>query len=126
MEAAMKYGVILPIWQLSVRDAETLSLKAEDLGLDGVFVPDHILAPPAQVSALRGRHVRAAAGADAAPADLGPWFARHDLVAGAPACRAARRRLASSRPEPRRHREGDRHDPRARGQGRPNRRLRTA
>src|SRR5437899_1039718 len=43
----MKYGVILPIWQLSVRDAETLSLKAEDLGLDGVFVPDHILAPPA-------------------------------------------------------------------------------
>jgi probable F420-dependent oxidoreductase len=43
----MKYGVILPIWQLSVRDAETLALRAEDLGLDGVFVPDHILAPPA-------------------------------------------------------------------------------
>jgi len=43
----MKYGVILPIWQLSIRDAETLALRAEDLGLDGVFVPDHILAPPA-------------------------------------------------------------------------------
>ena len=43
----MKYGVILPIWQLSVRDAETLALRAEALGLDGVFVPDHILAPPA-------------------------------------------------------------------------------
>ena len=43
----MKYGVILPIWQLSVRDAETLTLRAEALGLDGVFVPDHILAPPA-------------------------------------------------------------------------------
>src|SRR6185295_16386623 len=43
----MKYGVILPIWQLSVREAETLALRAEDLGLDGVFVPDHILAPPA-------------------------------------------------------------------------------
>jgi probable F420-dependent oxidoreductase len=43
----MKYGVILPIWELSVREAETLSLTAEDLGLDGVFVPDHILAPSA-------------------------------------------------------------------------------
>ena len=43
----MNYGVILPIWQLSVREAETLALRAEDLGLDGVFVPDHILAPPA-------------------------------------------------------------------------------
>src|SRR4026209_2857668 len=43
----MKYGVILPIWQLAVRDAEALALRAEDLGLDGVFVPDHILAPPA-------------------------------------------------------------------------------
>jgi len=43
----MKYGVVLPIWQLSVREAETLALKAEEVGLDGVFVPDHILAPPA-------------------------------------------------------------------------------
>jgi len=43
----MNYGVVLPIWQLSVREAETLALRAEDLGLDGVFVPDHILAPPA-------------------------------------------------------------------------------
>jgi alkanesulfonate monooxygenase SsuD/methylene tetrahydromethanopterin reductase-like flavin-dependent oxidoreductase (luciferase family) len=43
----MNYGVVLPIWQLSIRDAETLALQAEELGLDGVFVPDHILAPPA-------------------------------------------------------------------------------
>ena len=43
----MNYGVVLPIWQLSVRDAETLTLKAEELGVDGVFVPDHILAPAA-------------------------------------------------------------------------------
>ena len=43
----MNYGVILPIWQLSIRDAEALALKAEDLGVDGVFVPDHILAPAA-------------------------------------------------------------------------------
>lgn len=43
----MQFGVILPIWQLSVREAETLALKAEEVGLDGVFVPDHILAPPA-------------------------------------------------------------------------------
>jgi probable F420-dependent oxidoreductase len=43
----MNFGVVLPIWQLTVREAETLALKAEELGLDGVFVPDHILAPPA-------------------------------------------------------------------------------
>ena len=43
----MKFGVVLPIWQLSITDAETLALKAEELGLDGVFVPDHILAKPA-------------------------------------------------------------------------------
>jgi len=43
----VNYGVVLPIWQLSVRDAETLTLKAEELGVDGVFVPDHILAPAA-------------------------------------------------------------------------------
>lgn len=43
----MKFGVVLPIWQLSVKDAELLTLKAEELGLDGVFVPDHILAPSA-------------------------------------------------------------------------------
>lgn len=44
----MKFGVVLPIWQLSVSDAETLTLKAEELGLDGVFVPDHILAKTTQ------------------------------------------------------------------------------
>src|SRR5207253_11162334 len=43
----MRLGVVLPIWQLSVTDAEKLTLKAEELGLDGVFVPDHILAKPA-------------------------------------------------------------------------------
>lgn len=43
----MKYGIVLPVWQLSLKDAETLALKAEELGLDGVFTPDHILAPAA-------------------------------------------------------------------------------
>ncbi len=43
----MKYGVVLPIWQLTVADAESLTTRAEALGLDGVFVPDHILAKPA-------------------------------------------------------------------------------
>ena len=36
-----------PNLAIVIRDAETLWLRAEDLGLDGVFVPDHILAPPA-------------------------------------------------------------------------------
>src|SRR5499433_4090146 len=43
----MKYGVVLPIWQLSVAEAESLTMRAEELGIDGVFVPDHILAKPA-------------------------------------------------------------------------------
>jgi alkanesulfonate monooxygenase SsuD/methylene tetrahydromethanopterin reductase-like flavin-dependent oxidoreductase (luciferase family) len=43
----MKFGFVLPIWRLSVADAETLTLRAEELGLDGIFTPDHILAPPA-------------------------------------------------------------------------------
>src|SRR3989442_6507094 len=43
----MNYGVVLPIWQLTVADAESLTTRAEQLGLDGVFVPDHILAKPA-------------------------------------------------------------------------------
>jgi probable F420-dependent oxidoreductase len=43
----MNYGVVLPIWQLTIAEAESLALKAEELGLDGVFVPDHILAKPA-------------------------------------------------------------------------------
>ena len=43
----MKYGVVLPIWQLTVAEAESLATRAEELGLDGVFVPDHILAKPA-------------------------------------------------------------------------------
>jgi probable F420-dependent oxidoreductase len=43
----MKFGVVLPIWQLAMSEAETLAVRAEELGLDGVFVPDHILAKPA-------------------------------------------------------------------------------
>jgi probable F420-dependent oxidoreductase len=43
----MNYGVVLPIWQLTAADAESLTVRAEELGLDGVFVPDHILAKPA-------------------------------------------------------------------------------
>jgi len=43
----MHYGVVLPIWQLTIADAESLTVRAEELGLDGVFVPDHILAKPA-------------------------------------------------------------------------------
>jgi probable F420-dependent oxidoreductase len=43
----MNYGVVLPIWQLTVSEAESLTTRAEALGLDGVFVPDHILAKPA-------------------------------------------------------------------------------
>src|SRR5262247_1802296 len=43
----MKYGVVLPIWQLAITEAEALTLRAEELDLDGVFVPDHILAKPA-------------------------------------------------------------------------------
>src|SRR2546428_10384112 len=43
----MNYGVVLPIWQLTVAEAESLAVRAEELGLDGVFVPDHILAKPA-------------------------------------------------------------------------------
>ena len=40
----MKLGAVLPIWQLTVADAEALAVRAEELGRDGVFVPDHILA----------------------------------------------------------------------------------
>src|SRR5213594_3469387 len=43
----MNYGVVLPIWQLTIADAESLTTRAEQLGLDGVFVPDHSLANPA-------------------------------------------------------------------------------
>jgi probable F420-dependent oxidoreductase len=43
----MNYGVVLPIWQLTAREAESLAVRAEALDLDGVFIPDHILAKPA-------------------------------------------------------------------------------
>ncbi len=45
----MKFGIILPIWRLSVRDAEMLTCRAEELGFDGVFIPDHVVAMPATV-----------------------------------------------------------------------------
>jgi probable F420-dependent oxidoreductase len=43
----MQFGIVLPIWQLSTAEAEMLAVKAEELGFDGVFTPDHILAKPA-------------------------------------------------------------------------------
>ncbi len=43
----MKLGVVLPIWQLTAAEAESLAVETETAGLDGVFVPDHILAKPA-------------------------------------------------------------------------------
>jgi probable F420-dependent oxidoreductase len=43
----MNYGIVLPIWQLTADEAESLTVRAEQLGLDGVFIPDHILAKPA-------------------------------------------------------------------------------
>src|SRR5262245_20573591 len=43
----MRYGVVLPIWQLTMSDAERLARTADELGIDGVFVPDHVLAPAA-------------------------------------------------------------------------------
>ncbi len=51
----MKLGVVLPIWQLTSGEAESLAVKADELGLDGVFVPDHILAKPATTAAY-GAH----------------------------------------------------------------------
>ena len=43
----MKFGVVLPIWRLTMAEAERMTLRAEELGWDGVFVPDHIMAKPA-------------------------------------------------------------------------------
>src|SRR5262245_59639007 len=43
----MKFGAVLPIWQLTMAEAEALTVRAEELDLDGIFVPDHILAKPA-------------------------------------------------------------------------------
>ena len=50
----MDYGVVLPIWQLTIAEAEALTTRAEALGLDGVFVPDHILAKPATTQHYSG------------------------------------------------------------------------
>lgn len=50
----MKYGIVLPIWQLTIPEAESLTQRAEELGLDGVFVPDHILAKPATTQSYGG------------------------------------------------------------------------
>jgi len=54
----MKYGVVLPIWQLTITEAESLVLKAETLGLDGVFVPDHILAKPGPLTPEEFQKIR--------------------------------------------------------------------
>ena len=43
----MKTGVVLPVWRLSVPEMISIGIAAEELGFDGVFVPDHILAKPA-------------------------------------------------------------------------------
>ena len=43
----MKFGVVIPIWRLTMADAERITVRAEELGWDGVFVPDHIMAKPA-------------------------------------------------------------------------------
>lgn len=45
----MKFGVILPIWRLTIRDAELVACRAEEVGFDGVFIPDHVVAMPATV-----------------------------------------------------------------------------
>lgn len=45
----MDFGIILPIWRLSVKDAERLTRRAEELGWSGVFIPDHVVAMPATV-----------------------------------------------------------------------------
>jgi probable F420-dependent oxidoreductase len=59
----MNYGVVLPIWQLTVAEAESLTVRAEALGLDGVFVPDHILAKPATTQHYGGHWRRIRLGA---------------------------------------------------------------
>jgi probable F420-dependent oxidoreductase len=43
----MQFGIVLPIWRLTLAEAETVAVKAEEFGFDGVFVPDHIMAKPA-------------------------------------------------------------------------------
>src|SRR3989441_8516327 len=43
----MNYGAVLPIGRLTMAEGESVTPGAEQLGLDGVFVPDHILAKPA-------------------------------------------------------------------------------
>ncbi len=45
----MRFGIILPIWRLSVKDAERLTCRAEELSWDGVLIPDHVMAMPATV-----------------------------------------------------------------------------
>lgn len=42
----MKFGIILPIWRLTVSDALRLTEKAEATGWDAVLVPDHVVALP--------------------------------------------------------------------------------
>src|SRR4026207_566453 len=43
----MKFGVVIPIWRLTMAGAGRNTPPAEASGWDGVFVPDHIMAKPA-------------------------------------------------------------------------------
>ena len=45
----MKFGIILPIWRLTVQDALRLTEQAEEMGWDAVLIPDHVVAMPATV-----------------------------------------------------------------------------
>src|SRR5439155_1417275 len=128
--------------QLTIAEAEALTARAEELGIDGVFVPDHILAKPATtqhygghwpdpfslLAYLAGRTRRIRLGASvivlpyrnalvaakaAATVDLGRRLARIHLRPGSAPLRHPRRRVASPGAQPRRHREGLLHAPRA-------------
>ena len=45
----MKFGVILPIWRLTVQDIVALTQKAEETGWNAVMIPDHVVAMPSTV-----------------------------------------------------------------------------
>ena len=90
----MKYGVVLPIWQLTVAEAESLATQAEALGLDGVFVPDHILAKPATTQHYGGHWPD--------PFSLLAFLAgRTPRISWAPASSCCPTATRSSRPRPR-------------------------
>lgn len=51
----MKFGLILTIWRLTLKEATALTTKAEELGFDGVLIPDHVCITP-MVTANYGPH----------------------------------------------------------------------